>query len=67
LALPVEAVLAGQSIVCGACGLELQVNREESSEALAALGRWYEGTAPARAATAAAGSAHPETATRRRR
>lgn len=58
LALPVAAVLAGQPIVCAACGLELHVNRKDSAEALAALNRWYEETAQARAA-AASGSAPP--------
>ncbi|WP_193367148.1 hypothetical protein [Pelagibius marinus] len=62
LALPIAAVLSGQPIVCAACGLELQVKREDSAEALAALGRWYEETAPARAAAAA-----PQSEPRRRR
>ncbi|MGD1879782.1 MAG: hypothetical protein ACFB13_20045 [Kiloniellaceae bacterium] len=70
LALPIEAVLAGRAIVCGGCGLELQVNREDSKMALAALGRWYDETAPAREAAAAASSAKsptvPEGSGRRR-
>ncbi|GAB4229359.1 MAG: hypothetical protein Tsb0032_36050 [Kiloniellaceae bacterium] len=57
LPLPVAAVLAGQPIVCAACGLELHVNRADSQGALAALGRWYAETAAARAAAAAAPSA----------
>ncbi|MEQ9609080.1 MAG: hypothetical protein RLN99_15585 [Kiloniellaceae bacterium] len=52
LALPIEAVLAGQPIACDACGLELQVKQEDSKMALAALGRWYDETAPARAVAA---------------
>lgn len=58
LALPVAAVLAGQPIVCAACGLELHVNRKDSAAALAALNRWYEETAQARAA-ASSGAAPP--------
>ena len=50
LALPVEDVLAGRPIVCQACGLELHVAQEDSKMVLAALGRWYEETAPAREA-----------------
>jgi hypothetical protein len=53
LALPIEAVLAALPIVCAGCGLELQVNRQDSKDALASLGRWYEETAPARDAAAA--------------
>ncbi|MEQ8355345.1 MAG: hypothetical protein RH942_07400 [Kiloniellaceae bacterium] len=55
LALPIEAVLAGQAIVCVGCGLELHVHQEDSQAALAALGRWYQETAPARDAAATAG------------
>ena len=55
LALPVEAVLSGQAIVCGGCGLQLTAQRETSRKALNALGRWYEETAEARKAAAAAG------------
>jgi len=66
LALPIAAVLSGQPIVCAACGLELQVKREDSAQALAALGRWYEETAPARAAAGAA-HAQPAPSGRRRR
>ncbi len=65
LALPIAAVLSGQPIVCAACGLELHVKREDSAEALAALGRWYEETAPARAA-AVASAAAPQPEPRRR-
>ena len=53
LALPIATVLAGQPIVCADCGLELHVNQADSQSALAALGRWYEETAAARAAAAA--------------
>ncbi len=66
LALPIAAVLSGQPIVCAACGLELQVKREDSAEALAALGRWYEETASARAAAGAAPSQSPSSGRRRR-
>jgi transcription elongation factor Elf1 len=67
LALPVAAVLSGQPIVCAACGLELQVKREDSAEALAALGRWYGETAPARAAASASAAApRPSSVSRRR-
>lgn len=65
LALPIAAVLSGQPIVCAACGLELHVKREDSAEALAALGRWYEETAPARAAGGAV-SPQPKPSGRRR-
>ena len=54
LALPVEAVLSGQAIVCAGCGLELMAQRETSRKALDALGRWYEETAEARKAASAA-------------
>lgn len=72
LALPIAAVLAGQPIVCAACGLELHVNRDDSAEALTALGRWYEETAPARAVAGAgtsapAGASEPVTPGRRPR
>ncbi|MEO3428208.1 hypothetical protein AAFN88_05080 [Pelagibius sp. CAU 1746] len=66
LALPIAAVLSGQPIVCAACGLELQAKREDSAEALAALGRWYEETATARAAAAGARSSPPKSSGRRR-
>lgn len=61
LALPIEAVLAGRPIACAGCGLELHVKREDSKMALAALGRWYDETAPAReaAATASPSPAEP--------
>jgi len=48
LALPIEAVLAARPIVCAGCGLELLVNRNDSTAALQALGRWWDETAPAR-------------------
>lgn len=54
LPLPVESVLAGEPIVCQLCGLELAVQQETSREALAALARWHEETADARAKAAAA-------------
>lgn len=60
LALPIEAVLAGRPIVCAGCGLELHVNREDSKMALAALGRWYAETAPAREKAAAGSAAAPD-------
>lgn len=66
LALPIAAVLSGQPIACAACGLELHVKREDSAEALAALGRWYEETAPARAAAAAAAADAVQPVSRRR-
>jgi hypothetical protein len=59
-------VLSGQPIVCAACGLELHVKREDSAEALSALGRWYEETAPARAAAGAV-PAQPQPSRRRSR
>ena len=62
LALPVEAVLTGQAIVCTACGLELTAQRDTSRDALDSLGRWYEETADARRAAAAGktGNAWPD-------
>lgn len=65
LTLPIAAVLSGQPIVCTACGLELHAKREDSADALAALGRWYEETAPARAAAGAAHSQPPPSGRRR--
>ena len=57
LPLPVEAVLSATPIVCGGCGLELTAERDASRDALDALGRWYDETAPARKAAAVAGPA----------
>lgn len=59
LALPIEAVLAARPIVCAGCGLELQVNRDDSAAALDALGRWWSETAPARAVAAEVPAAVP--------
>ncbi|MGD8497952.1 MAG: hypothetical protein PVG82_03530 [Chromatiales bacterium] len=57
LALPIEAVLAGQPIVCQGCGLELTTEREASRDALEALGRWHAETRAAReAASSVSGS-----------
>lgn len=67
LALPIAAVLAGEPIVCAACGLELHVNRDDSAEALTALGQWYEETAAARTAASSAGAAGGTAPTRRPR
>ena len=67
LALPIAAVLAGEPIVCAACGLELQVKREDSAEALSALGQWYEETAAARTAAAGSGAAGGTASARRPR
>jgi len=62
LPLPVEAVLAGRPIGCQFCGLELTVQQETSQEALAALARWHEETADARAAAAITQATQPEAA-----
>ncbi len=67
IALPIEAVLAARPIVCGGCGLELQVNRDDSAAALDALGRWWSDTAPARTAAAGAASEVPGYSPGRRR
>ena len=59
IALPVETVLAALPIACAGCGLELQVKREDSAAALAALGRWWSETAPARATAGGSAEALP--------
>lgn len=56
LPLPIESVLVGRPIICAGCGMELQVKSQDSKEALSALGRWYQETAPAREVAAESGA-----------
>lgn len=68
LPLPVESVLSGTPIGCQFCGLELTVQKQASQDALAALGRWHEETADARArADASQAQAVGDTGGRRKR